>query len=116
MLDFLSNEEIATISNFLSYGSLHAPVWFIGIEEDLGQAGSHDIVKNLKARGSFAETVDLYKAHCRLQKHGQPIDIETKPPSGMAVDGKDHVGARKRRELEKQRFRSEICTVTTGAQ
>jgi hypothetical protein len=77
----LSTEEIGVIVNFLGYGHLSAPVWFIGIEEGLGKMDSDDAIKNLKARGRFENPMDLLKAHLKLQEGGKPIDIETKPPS-----------------------------------
>lgn len=77
----MSAEELAKVINFLGYGSLSDSVWFIGIEEGLGEMGTGDANMNLKARGSFEETMDLYEAHRRLQRNENPIDIETKPPS-----------------------------------
>ena len=77
----LSPGEIEVIVNFLGYGRLSAPVWFIGLEEGLGKMNSEDTIKNLKARGSFEKCMDLHKAHLRLQENGQPIDITVKPPS-----------------------------------
>jgi hypothetical protein len=76
----LSAEEIDRIVGFLGYGQPSAPVWFIGIEEGLGKMDSEDIEKNLKARASFAETMDLREAHLRLLLKGKPIDVEKKPP------------------------------------
>jgi hypothetical protein len=76
----LSAEEIGRIVGFLGYGSPSAPVWFIGIEEGLGGMDSDDTRKNLKARGSFEDTMDLREAHLRLRKGGRPIDMEINPP------------------------------------
>jgi hypothetical protein len=71
-------EEIERIANFQGYGSLSAPVWFIGIEEGLGKMSDDDAKRNLKARGSFETVMDLRDAHLRLREGGQLIDIETK--------------------------------------
>ncbi|HUB19194.1 MAG TPA: hypothetical protein VL990_11215 [Acidobacteriaceae bacterium] len=77
----LSAEEIDRIVNFLGYGLPSAPVWFMGIEEGLGNMNSQDISANLKARASFERTMDLREAHLRLREQGRPIDIEKQPPS-----------------------------------
>jgi hypothetical protein len=77
----LSAEEIGGIASFLGYGSLSAPVWFVGFEEGLGRMDSEDAIRNLKARSSFESVMDLHEAHLRLREGGQPIDIERKPPS-----------------------------------
>src|ERR1035441_6357369 len=77
----MSAEELAKVINFLGYGTLSDSVWFIGIEEGLGEMDTGDAKTNLKARGSFEETMDLQEAHRRLQRNGNPIDIKTKPPS-----------------------------------
>lgn len=77
----LSTEEIGRIVNFLGYGRPTAPVWFMGIEEGLGNMNSQDISENLKARASFKGTMDLREAHMRLRERGRPIDIENQPPS-----------------------------------
>jgi hypothetical protein len=71
----LSPEEIGRIVNFLGYGSPSAPVWFMGIEEGLGNMNSQDISQNLKARATFESTMDLREAHIRLRERGRPIDI-----------------------------------------
>ena len=44
----LSKEEIGAIVNFIGYGNLSAPVWFIGLEEGLGDMTSTEGIKNLK--------------------------------------------------------------------
>jgi len=77
----LSTDEIGRIVNFLGYGRPSAPVWFMGIEEGLGNMNSQDISENLKARASFEDTMDLREAHIRLRERGRPIDIENQPPS-----------------------------------
>jgi hypothetical protein len=78
---YLSTEEIGRIVNFLGYGRPSAKVWFMGIEEGLGNMNSQDISENLKARASFESTMDLREAHMRLREQGRPIDIENQPPS-----------------------------------
>jgi len=77
----LSPTEIGRIVGFLGYGRTSAPVWFIGLEEGLGKMNSDDTIKNLKARASFDETMDLREAHLRLVEKGRPIDIEMNPPN-----------------------------------
>jgi hypothetical protein len=71
-------EEIERIVNFQGYGTVTAPVWFIGIEEGLGKMSDDDAKRNLKARGDFETVMDLRVAHLRLRERGQLIDIETK--------------------------------------
>ena len=71
-------EEIERIVSFQGYGSVTAPVWFIGIEEGLGKMSDDDARRNLKARGSFETVMDLRDAHLRLREGDQPIDIEKK--------------------------------------
>jgi len=77
----LSAETIDSIVNFLGYGRASAPVCFIGIEEGIGDMTSNEAKMNLKARGHFEDTMDLYCAHLRLLKGGKPIGIENKLPS-----------------------------------
>jgi hypothetical protein len=77
----LSTEEIGRIVNFLGYGRPSAPVWFMGIEEGLGNMNSQDVYENLKSRAGFEGTMDLREAHMRLREQGRPIDIENQPPS-----------------------------------
>ena len=79
-LDLLP-DEIHRIVNFLGYGRISAPVWFIGMEEGLGSVSPQDAVGNLKARGGFEPIMDLYQSCLRLRNHGRPIDIEQHPPS-----------------------------------
>jgi len=74
----LSIEEINRIVGFLGYGNPAAPVWFVGIEEGLGNMNSADTLNNLKARGSFKNTMDLRDAHLLLKEHGQSIEIQSK--------------------------------------
>lgn len=76
----LSPEAIDSVVNFLGYGNLSAPVWFIGIEEGLGNMSSDEVVRNLRARGTFKEVMDLHEAHCKLHEKGHQIDIEKNPP------------------------------------
>jgi hypothetical protein len=71
-------EEIERIVNFKGYGSITAPVWFIGIEEGLGKMSDDDARRNLEVRGSFETVMDLRDAHLRLRERCQLIDIETK--------------------------------------
>jgi hypothetical protein len=77
----LSTEEIGRIVNFLGYGRPSAPVWFMGLEEGLGNMNPQDIYENLKSRAGFEGTMDLREAHMRLREQGRPIDIENQPPS-----------------------------------
>lgn len=77
----LSVEEIAGIVSFLGYGCPSKSVWFIGIEEGLGEMTSMEALMNLKARAKFKSTMDLYKAHLSLQANGRRVDIEKEPPS-----------------------------------
>ena len=71
----LSTDEYETIASFLGYGNPSAEVWFVGIEEGLGQVDSKEARTNLKARASFESTMDLRKAHLLLQRRGQTIDM-----------------------------------------
>jgi len=76
----LSAEQLSRIVAFLGYGDVSAKVWFVGIEEGLGDMTSEDIVRNLTARGGFDETMDLRDAHRQLLSKGLPIDVEVNPP------------------------------------
>lgn len=88
----LPPEEIQRIVGFLGYGRISAPVWFIGVEEGLGGVSSEEAVKNLKARGGFESTMDLYEACLKLQEAGQPIEHRDAPSlnSGLEIYGEDH--------------------------
>ena len=77
----LSPEQVSRIVGFIGYGNTCAPVWFIGLEEGLGNMDSDDTDRNLIARGRFDETTDLYKAHLQLRAGGHPIDVEKNPPT-----------------------------------
>ena len=80
----LSTEEYETIASFLGYGNPSAGVWFIGIDEGLGQIDDKEARTNLKARAGFENTMDLRKAHLLLQRDRQTIDIELNPPPTRA--------------------------------
>lgn len=77
----VSTDEIERIIGFLGYGRSADSVWFIGIEEGLGNMDSDDAVNNLKARATFDNVMDLYRAHLQLRERGAPIDFERKIPS-----------------------------------
>ncbi len=77
----LSIVEINRIVGFIGYGRPNAPVWFVGIEEGLGDMSSSEAVRNLKARASFETIMDLRHAHhSRLWEKGAPIDWDKSPP------------------------------------
>ena len=63
------------ILSFVGYGSLAAPLWFIGLEEGLGGMDDADVAANLVARGKFAETMDLAQSHMTLVEAGRPYDL-----------------------------------------
>jgi len=46
----LTESEIGAIIGFLGYGRVSAPVWFIGLEEGLGDMTSEENVANVRAR------------------------------------------------------------------
>jgi hypothetical protein len=74
----LSDDAIKRVVGFLGYGRASAPVWFIGLEEGLGDAKDDEAIINLKARTQFERTMDLAVAHRALREGGEPIEIETK--------------------------------------
>jgi hypothetical protein len=78
----LSIDEIDRVVSFIGYGRPAAPVWFIGIEEGLGDMSSAEAVKNLKARTRFESIImDLRQAHhARLWENGSLINWDIKPP------------------------------------
>lgn len=77
----LCKEQIENITGFLGYGNPVESVWFIGIEEGLGQATSEDAIINLSKRGQFKEIMDLREAHHRrLWNTGRLIDFDANPP------------------------------------
>jgi hypothetical protein len=53
-------------------------VWFIGLEEGLGDANDDEAITNVEARGYFMPTMDLVDAHRTLRENGQFINLETK--------------------------------------
>jgi hypothetical protein len=78
----LTSEEIQKIVGFAGYGRPDAPVWFIGLEEGLGDMSSAEAIKNLKERLRFDEVMDLRCAHHkRLWENGSPIDWDRRPPT-----------------------------------
>lgn len=78
----LSTEHIESIVGFLGYGNPERSVWFIGLEEGLGEADDEDAIQNLRARGLFKEIMDLRDAHHkRLRENGKQINFDAKPPS-----------------------------------
>jgi len=81
----LSDEQIERVVGFLGYGRVSAPVWFIGIEEGLGEMGTEEAENNLVSRGAFEKTMDLYEAHCLLIGRAKgkvgPIDFENAVPT-----------------------------------
>ncbi len=81
ILPALSMTEVERIVGFLGYGNPRESVWFIGIEEGLGQADSADAKENLRARGEFDAIMDLRDAHHqRLRQNGMLINFDAKPP------------------------------------
>ena len=58
----LTDAEHAKLLNFLGYGSLDAPFWFMGMEEGIG--GNDNVEPNIRARLGFESAVmDLHSAH-----------------------------------------------------
>jgi hypothetical protein len=77
----LSSEETDRIVSFTGYGRPNAPVWFLGLEEGLGDMNSAEAVANLKVRAGFENVMDLRNAHhLRLRENGSPIDWDNRPP------------------------------------
>jgi hypothetical protein len=74
----LTEEEVSGITGFLGYGNPQRSVWFIGLEEGLGNSSDAEARDNLKPRSQFSPVMDLYAAHIRLQEKGKPMNIETK--------------------------------------
>jgi hypothetical protein len=74
----LTEEEISGITGFLGYGNPQRSVWFIGLEEGLGNSSDAEARDNLKPRSQFSPVMDLYDAHIRLQEDRKPMNIETK--------------------------------------
>jgi hypothetical protein len=56
----ISEAKFARLCNFVGYGRLAAPVWFIGLEEGGGSE------EGLLARVHFDQVMDCAEAHCRL--------------------------------------------------
>ncbi len=74
MID-LGKAAVDRILGFLGYGNPRASLWFIGLEEGLGEMNDSDIVANLSARGRFSEVMDLSDAHLSLLEGGRPYDL-----------------------------------------
>jgi len=71
----LGKAAVDRILGFLGYGNPRASLWFIGLEEGLGEMNDSDIVANLSARGRFSEVMDLSDAHLSLLEGGRPYDL-----------------------------------------
>lgn len=76
----LSAEEARRILQFLGYGRLPAPIWFIGLEEGLSEQNNVDRAHNLKARGAWDEVMDLERACLTLHEGGVPMRVSVRPP------------------------------------
>lgn len=68
----LSDRELENLLNFVGYGNLRAPIWFIGIEE----RGSQE---SLRYRSTFAKVEDLKNAHIRSGKNKEWEEVELQP-------------------------------------
>ncbi|MGO9266421.1 MAG: hypothetical protein ACLQBA_16330 [Candidatus Binataceae bacterium] len=102
----LSRDELRRIVDFLGYGSEAADIWFVGLEEGLGQTDGGDALINLKARGKFYPVMDLVDAHLRLIERGEVIDIQrrnsfTQVWTWMAKIVRAREGANDWQDLEK---------------
>jgi hypothetical protein len=75
-----SSAEARRILQFIGYGRLAAPIWFVGLEEGLSSLEPADLAHNLKARGKWDEVMDLERAHLLLHHNGEPMQIAIKPP------------------------------------
>jgi hypothetical protein len=71
----LTQEQINCIRGFLGYGNPAASVWFIGLEESIGEMSESDVRHNLKARGQWSPVMDLFESHLTLVEGGAPYDI-----------------------------------------
>ena len=75
------DSEVEHLLNFLGYGNLSAPVWFLGMEE----AGGGE--ENLRNRLSFKKAEDLYSGHKKLgiTKHHEGNRLIQPTWRGMCV-------------------------------
>ncbi len=74
----LTPSEVDKILAFLGYGNPSAPIWFMGLEEGIGEAGDEDYDHNLRERAKFEPIMDLFVAHLQLHEHGEPINLENR--------------------------------------
>jgi len=68
----ISPDEFNIILNFIGYGNLNAPLWFLGIEEGLGKrykAEHWSYEWEIRMRASWSPVMDLHAAHEMLKDH-----------------------------------------------
>lgn len=66
----ISSHELDNILNFIGYGSLSAPLWFLGVEESLGKrykAEHWSYEWELRLRSSWSPVMDMRTAHEMLR-------------------------------------------------
>jgi hypothetical protein len=70
----ISPEELKNILNFVGYGNLDAPLWFLGVEEGTGKKPrriSWSLAWELQVRASWSPVMDMYAAHSSLNNFYQ---------------------------------------------
>jgi len=68
----LSTDEINSLLEFIGYGSLDAPLWFIGMEESLGKRPGFTnwtAIQELEIRATWNRVMDVRDAHVQLGDH-----------------------------------------------
>jgi hypothetical protein len=61
--------------DFIGYGRLTAPIWFLGMEEGTGGGSELEFYSNLQERAKFRPTMDLHRAHLKLRFRGKKIEV-----------------------------------------
>lgn len=101
----IAPSEKHNLLNFIGYGRVDAPVWFLGMEE----AGGGE--ENLKIRAQFSSVMDLYLAHKALGivKHHEGSKI-IQPQWGkmsdvmLRLNGLDEPSREERRDYQVSRL------------
>lgn len=71
-------EDLQTVLNFIGYGNLEAPLWFIGKEEGVGKplrTLSWSLDRELQTRATWSPVMDMFDAH-RTLRNIYWVDLE----------------------------------------
>ncbi len=63
----ITADHLDKLINFLGYGTLKAPIWFLGLEEAFTERAGFSYADNLLAHSEFPRIIDVQDAHTRLR-------------------------------------------------